>query len=49
MRAAIDALIADAELTRRIERARRAVGAFRSGTTHTSADHDAALVEAYRT
>ena len=49
MRAAIDALTADAERTRRIERARRAVGAFRSGTTKTSVDHDAALVEAYRT
>ena len=49
MRDALDALTADVELTRRIERARRAVGAFRSGTTHTSADHDAALVEAYRT
>ena len=48
MRAAIDALTADAELTRRIEQARRAVGAFRSGTTKTSVDHDAALVEAYR-
>ena len=49
MRDAIDALTADVELTRRIERARRAVGAFRSGTTQTSVDHDAALVEAYRT
>ena len=49
MRDAIDALTTDAGLTRRIDRARRAVGAFRSGTTQTSVEHDAALVEAYST
>lgn len=47
MRDALDALIVDSDRSRRIARARGAVGAFHSGASDTSFQHDAALVEAF--
>ena len=47
MRDALDDLIADGDRSRRIGRARLAAGAFRSGSVDTSAEHDAALADAF--
>lgn len=49
MRDAIDALVGDDERSRRIERARRPVGAYRSGRTNTAEKHDEALEETFGT
>jgi hypothetical protein len=49
MRDALDALITDSDRSRRIARARLAVGAFHSGSAGTSIDHDAALDDAFAT
>lgn len=49
MRDAIDALVSDDERSRRIERARRPIGAYRSGRADTAARHDEALEEAFGT
>jgi predicted transcriptional regulator len=49
MRDALDDLIADEDRSRRIERARRAAGAFRSGTHRTSERHDEVVVDAFST
>lgn len=47
LRDALDSLVdADVRATR-IARARRAMGAFRSGTTRTSIDHDEVLDAAF--
>jgi len=48
LRDALDALVQDDEVARRAARARRAFGAFRSGTGDTSERHDEVLAEAYR-
>lgn len=47
MREALSDLLADEERAIRVERARAVVGAFRSGSTGTAEDHDAALDLAY--
>lgn len=47
MRDATDALVGDDERPRRIERARRPIGAYRSGRTDTAKNHDEALDEAF--
>lgn len=49
MRDAIDALVGDDERSRRIERARRPIGAYRSGQSDTAERHDEALEEAFGT
>ena len=45
LRQALDAYVGDGALADLIERAKRPVGAFRSGDRHTARDHDAALDE----
>jgi hypothetical protein len=47
LRDALDSLVDDDELTRRIERAYSIVGKYRSGHSTTSEQHDAALDEAF--
>ena len=47
MRDALDELIGDSDRSRRVARARVAAGAFRSGGSETSVEHDAALVDAF--
>ena len=47
LRDALDALLEDDRRSRRMERARGAFGAFRSGHHDTSERHDAALDEAF--
>ena len=47
MREALDALLAQEERALRIERARSALGQFRSGRSSVSRDHDAELEAAY--
>ena len=47
LRDALDALVVADQRAIRIARARRAVGAYRSGSSATSVDHDEALVEAF--
>lgn len=47
LREALDALVRDDEVSRRVGRARQAFGAFRSGTTDTAEVHDAALAAAF--
>jgi hypothetical protein len=47
LRDALDVVVANEERTRRIDRARRALGSFSSGTTDTSVEHDAALDDAF--
>jgi hypothetical protein len=49
LRDALDELLADDRRSRRIADARAAFGTFRSGTADTSANHDAALDEAFST
>ena len=49
MRDALDALMADAERARRVDRARRWIGAFRSGPSTTSDDHDRLLAQVFST
>lgn len=46
LRDALDALLAGDATRRRTDRARRAIGAFHSGTADTSDHHDAAFAEA---
>ena len=47
LRDALDALVNADQRAMRLSRARRAVGAYRSGLSTTSIDHDEALVEAF--
>jgi hypothetical protein len=47
LRDALDALLEADRRERRLERARRSIGAFSSGYSNTSEDHDEALVEAF--
>jgi hypothetical protein len=47
LRDALDSLVAADAHSRRVAKARQAVGAFRSDSLSTSADHDAALDEAF--
>ncbi|MEO8264868.1 MAG: ribbon-helix-helix protein, CopG family [Ilumatobacteraceae bacterium] len=47
MRDALDVLIGDSDRSRRIARARLAVGAFHSGSADTSVEHDGALADAF--
>ena len=47
LRDALDGLLGDEERSRRIARARRVIGAFRSGSADTSVEHDAALDDAF--
>lgn len=47
LRDALDALVEADQRAIRISRARRALGAYRSGSSTTSVDHDEALVEAF--
>jgi hypothetical protein len=47
LRDALGTLIDQQDRSRRIERARRCIGAYRSGTSDTSVDHDAALDDAF--
>ena len=47
LRDAIDDLLGDADSTLRLDRARRAIGAFHSAESSTSQDHDAVLDEAF--
>ena len=47
LRDALDVVVANEERTRRIDRARRALGSFSSGFVDTSAEHDAALDDAF--
>ena len=47
LRDALDALVDADQRAIRIARARSALGAYRSGTSTTSVDHDDALVEAF--
>ena len=47
LRDALDLVVAGEERTRRIDRARRALGSFSSGYTDTSAEHDSALDDAF--
>lgn len=47
LRDALDALVRDDELSRRIGRARAAFGAFGSGSADTAEHHDAALAAAF--
>ena len=48
LRDALDALLADDQRSRRLAAARAAIGAFRSGTSDTSARHDDALADAFQ-
>lgn len=47
MRQAVDALLARDELGQRLERARRPLGAYRSGDSAAAVQHDEALVDAF--
>lgn len=47
LRDALDALVRSDDVARRIARARRGFGAFRSGTADTSERHDEVLAEAF--
>jgi hypothetical protein len=47
LRDALDVVVANEERTRRIDRARRSLGSFSSGFADTSAEHDAALDDAF--
>jgi hypothetical protein len=47
LRDALDLVVASEERTRRIDRAGRALGSFSSGFADTSAEHDAALDDAF--
>jgi hypothetical protein len=47
LRDALDALVEADHRATLIARARRAIGAYRSGSSTTSTDHDEALVEAF--
>jgi Ribbon-helix-helix protein, copG family len=47
LRDALDGLLGDEDRTRRIARARRAIGGFRSGRADTSREHDAVLDDAF--
>jgi len=47
MRDALDSLMEDAERSRRVARARQWSGAFHSGASRISEDHDLALAEAF--
>jgi hypothetical protein len=47
LRDALDELLADDRRSRRIAAARAAFGAFRSGVSDTSVNHDEALEEAF--
>ena len=49
IREALDGYLRDHESRMRLERARRAVGAYRSGRKSTAEDHDEALDEAFGT
>ncbi len=49
LREALDGLLWDDERTRRVERARAVVAAFRSGRSDTSEHHDEALDDAFST
>ncbi len=48
IRDALDRMLAEGDRAEVRERARAAVGGFRSGTAHTSEDHDRALAEGTR-
>jgi len=48
LRDALDELLRDDTLARRIEHAREVIGAFRSGTSDTAEEHDRALTAAKR-
>jgi hypothetical protein len=48
IRDAIDSITDTAERAGRVERARSAIGAFASGHSGTSANHDVVLDEGYR-
>jgi len=47
LRDALDLVVASEQRTRRIERAKGALGSFSSGFADTSAEHDAALDDAF--
>ncbi|MBK5221920.1 MAG: ribbon-helix-helix protein, CopG family [Acidimicrobiia bacterium] len=47
LRDALDSLLGDDGRVDAVERARSAIGAFRSGTATTSVDHDAVLDDAF--